>query len=57
MSTPIITQTVKTAGNIRLFTTDHPDIPVPNKERIQYGHLKGYSHIVYPGGQHQVSFG
>ncbi len=22
--------------NIRLFTTDHPDIPVPNKERIQY---------------------
>jgi hypothetical protein len=22
--------------NIRLFTTDHPDIPVPNKQRIQY---------------------
>jgi hypothetical protein len=22
--------------NIRLFTTDHPDIPVPNKERIQF---------------------
>jgi uncharacterized protein len=22
--------------NIRLFTTDHPDVPVPNKERIQY---------------------
>jgi uncharacterized protein len=22
--------------NIQLFTTDHPDVPVPNKERIQY---------------------
>jgi len=25
-----------TTDNIRLFTTHHPDIPVPNKERIQY---------------------
>jgi uncharacterized protein len=25
-----------TSDSINLFTTDHPDIPVPNKQRIQY---------------------
>ena len=36
MQTPVITHTKPSAGNIRLFTTDHPDVPVPKKERIQF---------------------
>ncbi len=36
MKTPERADMKPPAGNIRLFTTDHPDVPVPNKERIQY---------------------
>jgi hypothetical protein len=36
MQTQVIISTKPSADNIRLFTTDHPDIPVPNKERIQF---------------------
>jgi uncharacterized protein len=36
MKTPDLADTKPSPVNIRLFTTDHPDIPVPNKERIQY---------------------
>lgn len=36
MQNPVPIDTKNSPANIRLFTTDHPDIPVPNKERIQY---------------------
>jgi uncharacterized protein len=36
MQSPFISHTKPSPDNIRLFTTDHPDIPVPNKERIQF---------------------
>jgi uncharacterized protein len=36
MQTPFLTDTNPSPTNIRLFTTNHPDVPVPNKERIQY---------------------
>jgi uncharacterized protein len=36
MQTPSITNIKSSTENISLFTTDHPDVPVPNKERIQY---------------------
>jgi len=36
MQTPVITNTKPSADNIRLFTTDHPDVPVPNMDRIQF---------------------
>jgi len=36
MKTSVLADKKPAPANIRLFTTDHPDIPVPNKERIQY---------------------
>jgi hypothetical protein len=36
MKIPDITDKKASPANIRLFTTDHPDTPVPNKDRIQY---------------------
>lgn len=36
MQTPVLTDTNPSPTKIRLFTTNHPDVPVPNKERIQY---------------------
>ncbi len=36
MQTPVITNTKPSGDNIRLFTTDHPDIPVPAMDRIQF---------------------
>jgi uncharacterized protein len=36
MKNPELADKKASPDNIRLFTTDHPDIPVPNKERIQY---------------------
>lgn len=36
MQTPVLTDTKPSPTKIRLFTTDHPDVPVPKKERIQY---------------------
>jgi uncharacterized protein len=36
MKIPVLTDKNPSSANIRLFTTDHPDVPVPNKERIQF---------------------
>ncbi|MBU1369038.1 MAG: DUF418 domain-containing protein [Bacteroidetes bacterium] len=36
MKTSVLADKKPAPANIRLFTTDHPDIPVPNKERILF---------------------
>jgi len=39
MKIPEHSEKIPSSANIRLFTTAHPDIPVPNKERIQYPYI------------------
>ena len=36
MQTTVLDDIKPEKDNLRLFTTDHPDIPVPNRERIQF---------------------